>query len=150
MKRKATKISFEETHFLVAQSPVTDSIDGFLETLEKYHVKTVVRCTESKTYDAEQIEKQGIEHVELPFGENGMLSRQNVEEWIGLVDMAFNKDLKALEEKAKIGDSQADEISAYASVEACTSRKEVTERIAVHCGSGITNAPVLVVLGFII
>ncbi|RNF13426.1 protein tyrosine phosphatase [Trypanosoma cruzi] len=109
-------------NLLILDAPSPSSLHTYIKALQRRHVRHLVRVC-GPTYDASQLEKDGIDVHSWPFDDGAAPPRSVVENWFQLLDKEKEKLLSG------------------ASTQPAS--------IAIHCVAGLGRAPILVALALV-
>jgi len=75
----------ENCKFLIMDAPTDNNLNLYIDFLKEHEVQTLVRTCEP-TYSSNDLEKAGINVVDIRFCDNKFPSRQVIEEWLNIVN----------------------------------------------------------------
>ncbi|KAJ8652964.1 hypothetical protein O0I10_011427 [Lichtheimia ornata] len=108
--------------FLILDCPTESTLPYYLDEFKRYNVTTVVRCCQ-QTYNANRLNDQGIQVLDMPFKDGGAPPPTVVRDWLALIDRE--------------------------SARATSHPEDTPPTVAVHCVAGLGRAPVLVAIALI-
>jgi len=82
------EIEFKNMKFLITDRPSDHNIVHYIGELKKHGVRTVVRVCEP-TYSPEELKKEDIEVVDLPYDDGTSPSQEIIDEWFDILKSRF-------------------------------------------------------------
>jgi protein tyrosine phosphatase type IVA len=123
----ASTPSIVETHglkFLITDSPKDANLHTYLKLFKKYSVAHIVRISEPKSYNSDDVERAGIQLHEMHFPDGESPPDEIISKFLELVDSTF-----------PVAGTESNH-----NQDAC---------IVVHCVAGLGRAPVMVAIALI-
>jgi protein tyrosine phosphatase type 4A len=78
-----SQINFGKLNFLITHSPSENSLESYIQDLERYHVSCLVRVCDP-TYSAEMIKERGIRVYDWKFDDGGWPPMEIIEKFLKL------------------------------------------------------------------
>ncbi|KAI8332929.1 protein-tyrosine phosphatase-like protein [Chlamydoabsidia padenii] len=86
-----TLIEYDQTRFLIVDTPSTNNLPLYLKEFERWHVTDVVRCCVS-TYPKEFLQEKGIEVHDWVFDDGASPPAGIVDAWLNLINKRFYQE----------------------------------------------------------